>query len=702
MALSAVKNTLAISQKAKYYDEKWINRRPSLVRPLVPSARAPRSKPLHAIEKTFLVAVLLATVFVAWTPTNFSVSSFSDKLALLLTPQPVIVNQAAGPAQQALRIGIVAGHSGNDSGAVCVDTNGKVTLTEAEVNLKIATLVQKKLVERGFQVDLLNEFDPRLNGYRGVAMVSIHNDSCQYINDQATGFKVAAALNTRDSQRAGRLLSCLVDRYQTRHRPEVPSRQHHRRYDRLPRLLRDRPEYDRRHHRDRLPQPRPGDPDPAHRSGRGRSHTRHPVLCGQRKRRADPHANLAAMNPPLDEAHLAVQNARNALRENRRTEARQWAERAASLAPQLEDSWLILAAIASPRASVEYIQKAQQINPDSPRARRGMEWAMQRLRVDSEQRAIPPGAQGTSPNEPAGVPVSRLPAAAPAASATPTPSRPAAPPRPRGKMPFLLIGIGLLVCMLAGISAVMSPALASFLHTSAAPRPLSWAQAPIPKPTYTPASPLALNVQATSGISLSATPEASAEADATLAPDQPTESAASQPAEQPTGQPTEEFPPTAEPTWSGSLSLEFVNSTPVTSSTSQAAAPEATPVPGYSASSGEHWIDVDLTHQMVYAYDGNNVANSFLVSTGLWGTPTVTGKYHIYVKLRYTDMSGPGYYLPDVPYTMYFFQSYGLHGTYWHHNFGTPMSHGCVNLSIPDAEWLYNFASVGTLVNVHY
>ena len=410
------------------------------------------------------------------------------------------------------------------------------------------------------------------------------------------------------------------------------------------------------------------------------------------------------MNPPLDEAHLAVQNARNALRENRRTEARQWAERAASLAPQLEDPWLILAAIASPHASVEYIQKAQQINPNSPRARRGMEWAMQRLRLDSEQRAISPGAQDTSPSEPASNPVRRLPAAAPAAPApaAPAPSRPAAQPKPRGKVPILLIGIGLLVCMLAGVSAVLSPALASFLHRPSAPRPISWAQVSVPKPTYTPGSALALHVQATSVVGPSDTPKASTEADATPAPDQPTESAASQPAEQPTGQPTDELAPTAGPTWSGSLSLEFINSTPGTSSTSVAAAPEATPVPGYSANTGEHWIDVDLTQQMVYAYDGNNVANSFLVSTGLWGTPTVTGKYHIYIKLRYTDMSGPGYYLPDVPYTMYFYRSYGLHGTYWHHNFGTPMSHGCVNLSIPDAEWLYNFAGVGTLVNVHY
>ena len=64
-------------------------------------------------------------------------------------------------------------------------------------------------------------------------------------------------------------------------------------------------------------------------------------------------------------------------------------------------------------------------------------------------------------------------------------------------------------------------------------------------------------------------------------------------------------------------------------------------------------------------------------------------------------MSGPGYFLPGVPFTMYFYKGYGLHGTYWHNNFGTPMSHGCVNLTIPDSEWLYGFASIGTLVNVH-
>ena len=61
-------------------------------------------------------------------------------------------------------------------------------------------------------------------------------------------------------------------------------------------------------------------------------------------------------------------------------------------------------------------------------------------------------------------------------------------------------------------------------------------------------------------------------------------------------------------------------------------------------------------------------------------------------------MTGPGYDLPDVPWTMYFYQDYGIHGTYWHHNFGHPMSHGCVNMQTDDAKWLYDWAPLGTSV----
>jgi len=183
----------------------------SPVSPSRPSARN-RPRPVRILGSTIGLAVLLATLFNLWTPSKgLFVGSFSDKLGLILTAQPES-NFVATPQPQ-LRIGIVAGHAGNDSGATCIDSNGKVTLTEADVNLKIATLVQKTLTAEGFQVDLLNEFDTRLNGYRALALVSIHNDSCDYINPEATGFKVAAAVNTRDYNRASRLTECLRNRY---------------------------------------------------------------------------------------------------------------------------------------------------------------------------------------------------------------------------------------------------------------------------------------------------------------------------------------------------------------------------------------------------------------------------------------------------------------------------------------------------------
>ncbi len=113
------------------------------------------------------------------------------------------------------------------------------------------------------------------------------------------------------------------------------------------------------------------------------------------------------------------------------------------------------------------------------------------------------------------------------------------------------------------------------------------------------------------------------------------------------------------------------------------------------------WIDVDLSEQRVTAYEGTSAVNEFVVSTGTSAHPTVTGQFRIYVKLKSTAMAGPGYFLPGVPFTMYFYKGYSLHGTYWHSNFGVPMSHGCVNMYTPDAEWMFHWASVGTLVNVH-
>ncbi|MCL4259316.1 MAG: N-acetylmuramoyl-L-alanine amidase [Anaerolineales bacterium] len=172
----------------------------------------PAPRPTRILQTTIGVAILLATLFTALPSQGVANKNFYERLSLLLTPQ--VESAASQTVKPQARIGIVAGHLGNDSGAACVDGAGNVTLTEADVNLKIAAMVEQQLQQAGYQVDLLNEFDTRLNGYRALAIVSIHNDSCEYVNDGATGFKVAAALNTNDVNRANRLTACLVDRYQ--------------------------------------------------------------------------------------------------------------------------------------------------------------------------------------------------------------------------------------------------------------------------------------------------------------------------------------------------------------------------------------------------------------------------------------------------------------------------------------------------------
>ncbi|NLX08357.1 MAG: L,D-transpeptidase family protein [Chloroflexi bacterium] len=118
------------------------------------------------------------------------------------------------------------------------------------------------------------------------------------------------------------------------------------------------------------------------------------------------------------------------------------------------------------------------------------------------------------------------------------------------------------------------------------------------------------------------------------------------------------------------------------------------------ASATRKKIVVRLKQQRVYAYENNRLVRSVIVSTGLPQTPTVEGEFKIYIKREKQTMTGPGYYLPDVPYVMYFYQGYGLHGTYWHDNFGEPMSHGCVNLPTHEARWFYEWAEIGTPVEV--
>lgn len=110
----------------------------------------------------------------------------------------------------------------------------------------------------------------------------------------------------------------------------------------------------------------------------------------------------------------------------------------------------------------------------------------------------------------------------------------------------------------------------------------------------------------------------------------------------------------------------------------------------------QRWIRVDLSEQLVVAYEGETPIRAFVVSSGLPGTPTVTGEFHIRAKVRSQTMSGGGgqmyYNLPNVEWVQYFFEDYSFHGTYWHNDFGEPRSHGCVNMTNADAKWLFDWS----------
>lgn len=124
-------------------------------------------------------------------------------------------------------------------------------------------------------------------------------------------------------------------------------------------------------------------------------------------------------------------------------------------------------------------------------------------------------------------------------------------------------------------------------------------------------------------------------------------------------------------------------------------------------------IEIDLTKQTLYAYEGDKLIYSYLISSGLWDR-TPRGTFHIWTKIRSAKMSGGSkelgtyYYLPNVPYIMYFYNEvarremgFSLHGTYWHHNFGHPMSHGCINMVTADAAQIFSWANVGTPVTIY-
>lgn len=349
---------------------------------------------------------------------------------------------------------------------------------------------------------------------------------------------------------------------------------------------------------------------------------------------------------------INIQAAKLALRNGDKKTARQIAQQVIASDPNNEDGWLILAALSPPETALKYLNRVLEINPQNVAAQKGLAWfSAQQAQPLPKPVRYPPSVE--------------------------TPKPPFQVKRKQILWPWLLIIFGIALLTLFQLHAIPTLAFPIFqeMPTLVITENPSIEKASLtPTPTYT-ATPTPL----------------------------PTHTATPTPTTTITPSPTIPPPTATQPekatSKSNSKKKNPQNKNSISNNKAQNNPPPISPPKGVGAN--EHWIEVDLSSQRSYAYIGSTRVKGFVVSTGTWLHPTVTGVFKIYVKYRYANMSGPGYFLPDVPYVMYFYQDYGLHGTYWHHNFGVPMSHGCVNYSIPDAAWLFDFANVGTIVYIH-
>lgn len=351
-----------------------------------------------------------------------------------------------------------------------------------------------------------------------------------------------------------------------------------------------------------------------------------------------------------------LRQAQQAIREGDKQHARQLLQQALHWDRDNYTAWLLLASVThDPRTALEYVQQAAQLNPTSATTQKALAWAEDRAR------AIQPPTPTDVPPPPV----------------TPNKWRRWLWPGLTAAVVFVLILFAALwwslgsdtdhatVSMAAADAAPLFSVTPSTTET-AVPQ-LATTPSPAPSQTPTPAPHIvAKNINHSK--------------DGGDRDPRPTWTLTPSPTPTPT--PTNTPMPTFLAPQSGPVSRPF------------------------GVGPNERWVDVNLTTQALVAYEGDTAVLTTRISSGTWEFPTVTGQFRIYLAYRSQTMDGRrlgyDYYLENVPYVMYFYKDYALHGTFWHNNFGTPMSHGCVNMKTTDAGWLYEWASIGTMVNVHY
>lgn len=388
------------------------------------------------------------------------------------------------------------------------------------------------------------------------------------------------------------------------------------------------------------------------------------------------------MNPRLSQASQAIQNAHQALKRGDRQTAHRWAQRAAALAPHLEEPWLLLAAVSSPQTGIRYLQRALQINPLSPRARAGMDQLTSQLQSPARERTQPTRTVQTR---------------------TPKLAR-----KPRR----ISLWLAVLALILAGaaIWGGASTAQAVFAPAATSVQGQSWSQVDVSKPTYTP----------------SPTPTSTPTLTETPIPTPTLEMATPEPG--PQAEPAVNYAPGAtyivqRGDTLGQIARRFnvaaekiAGANNLTDPSSIYAGQELV-IPGVDyippqpvPIGGPKRILVDISEQHLYAYEGNVLVYSFVASTGM-NNATAVGNFSVLNKIPNAYGSTWNIWMPNWLgiYWAGGLQN-GIHalpilpggGRLWAGYLGTPISYGCVVLGEYESGLLYNWAEIGTPVVIQW
>ncbi len=411
----------------------------------------------------------------------------------------------------------------------------------------------------------------------------------------------------------------------------------------------------------------------------------------------------------------AVHNAHDALQRQDKRAARRWAEQAARLDPSLEEPWLLLAALATPHGSLAFFERALQANPASERARKGQQWAINRLRNEAGAPRPPVSAPAPHQAQDTVAPSSRIQAEIERQK----------PTRRLAGLPMLLLGLCVVAVALFWLDTVPAQA---FINSLAEPRSVGeagWAPALVAKPVNTafptltalpsatatlPAQTMALQPAQLATATLVLPPTAlptdvPQAATATPPPTWPPVALPSSPS--PTQLPVLETLPAESPTPLPTDSAAQPSPTPLPTDTPAAIPLPAQPAPGYG---GSKLILVDISQQHLYAYEGDTLIYSFVASTGM-NNATRVGTFSILDKIPSAYGSSWNIWMPNWM-GIYYAGSLenGIHALpilpngqlLWSGYLGTPISYGCVVLGTYESELLYIWADVGTPVVIQY